>query len=1552
MPIDLTGIVNENEFFSQHYLDSLFENDIRERQNQKKLSGLASDYRRFIKDFDKAPTGKGLEIFYEWSIDLFAALGYELRRQNRPIEGIGSVEIWGAWSAVQQDGPDIVLVPFWQSLPEVDEEVIKADPLNLTQPGFHYSGDKILQKILFGETAAPRWVIVHGPSQSRLIDRNKWNQRRAIAFEWDELFGRREVATLRATEILLDRESLLGVDGQAFIDRLDENSHKHAYGVSEDLKYALRESIELLGNEAVRYLREVRREKVFEGALDAAQLSRECLRYMYRLLFLFYLEARPELGYIPDSELYNSGYGLETLRELEMIRLTTEESQNGFFYHESLKRLFSLVFNGWPEAREALGYGDSKLRIEPLKCHLFDPARTPLLETVKFRNSVLQQIVRLMSLTRVTGRRSRGRISYRQLGINQLGAVYEALLSFQGFFADEELYEVTKPSGAVNDRARNGDDDDSENEGEEPVAEGAENDDPLANAWFVPKGDIRQYRPEEIVCVDGRPKTYPKGSFIYRLAGRDRQKSASYYTPEILTKTLVKYALKEALEGKNADDILSFTVCEPAMGSAAFLNEAVNQLADAYLERKQAETGKRVPPEAWEGEKQRVRMYLADNNVFGVDLNPTAVELAEVSLWLNSIFEGAFVPWFGLQLHCGNSLIGARRDAGFVGSFKRVAAAESPSAGDIWHFLLADAGMVAYKDKVVGEMEKDRLKLLSDWRKRALAPLEKSEISRLQRLSGDIEKLWKEHESLLRKAREKTRDQLSVWPEPPAMTTPRSTAEKDRILERELFSKDLRNSSPYRRLKAVMDYWCALWFWPIAEAELIPERDEWWMQLELIIRGDVYDTNAARYQPALFSDTLSAEEVHELQDAMGYVDLEALEKKFPALRIVRDLSERYHFFHWDLEFADVFADRGGFDLVLGNPPWIKVAWTEGGVLSDYDPLLILRRFTAPETAQKRDELFTRHPEAYNSYLREYENAIATAAFLNAENNYPELKGSQSNLYKCFLPLSWRILNTKGVSSFLHPEGVYNDPNGGKLRRGLYPRLRYHFQFQNELKLFPIANRAKFGINIYGKKKDLVNGFTIANIFHPSTIDQCIIHSGNGSVPGIKNNKDAWDLCGHRDRIVPVNTEALTLFASLYGANDTVFIEARLPALHTVGLLEVLKKFHDYPRRLGDIKKEYESLEMWHETNAQRDGTIRRGTQFATDVNQWILSGPHFQIATPFFQTPKSICNTHRAYDQLDLIQLPEDYLPRTNYFPACISTVYSQRTPTVPWDEKKRVTEYFRLTFRRQLSQDGERTLIPIIVIRKASHINTVFSICFQDIKKMISLCTIASSLCCDFFVKSTGKGDFRDELASLLPLPEVSLSCSIRTLSLNCLTTHYSELWSEAWEEAYTRDSWTKSDPRLDNVFFAKLNPQWKRDCALRTPFERRQALVELDVLAARELKLSLDQLLDIYRIQFPVLRQYEADTWYDQKGRIVFTVNKSLSGVGLPRHGNLRQHIVGWEDVRDMESGTVSQTIMDDTLPGGPREKTIVYYAPFTRCSREEDYRTAWDEFERRGL
>jgi hypothetical protein len=173
-----------------------------------------------------------------------------------------------------------------------------------------------------------------------------------------------------------------------------------------------------------------------------------------------------------------------------------------------------------------------------------------------------------------------------------------------------------------------------------------------------------------------------------------------------------------------------------------------------------------------------------------------------------------------------------------------------------------------------------------------------------------------------------------------------------------------------------------------------------------------------------------------------------------------------------------------------------------------------------------------------------------------------------------------------------------------------------------------------------------------------------------------------------------------------------------------------------------------------------------------------------------------------------------------------------------------------------------------------------------------------------------------------------------------------------------------------MSQDFFQNLTRTWQRNCALRTDYARRQALVEIDVLVSQALGLTLDELLTIYRVQFPVMRQYEADTWYDQTGRIVFTPSKGLVGVGLPRKArkqDLKAGIsygirtperreqgipLGWEDVRDLPAGcAVTKTFWDDTLPGGPVQRTIEYQAPFVRPDREEDYRVAWAFFERGG-
>jgi hypothetical protein len=175
----------------------------------------------------------------------------------------------------------------------------------------------------------------------------------------------------------------------------------------------------------------------------------------------------------------------------------------------------------------------------------------------------------------------------------------------------------------------------------------------------------------------------------------------------------------------------------------------------------------------------------------------------------------------------------------------------------------------------------------------------------------------------------------------------------------------------------------------------------------------------------------------------------------------------------------------------------------------------------------------------------------------------------------------------------------------------------------------------------------------------------------------------------------------------------------------------------------------------------------------------------------------------------------------------------------------------------------------------------------------------------------------------------------------------------------------------RLPKDFFAKLTHKWQRGCALRIDYARRLALVEIDVLVAQTLKLNLEELLLIYRVQFPVMQQYERDTWYDMAGRIVFTSSKGLPGVGLPRkasHKDQKMTITYpdgtqktgpfcWDEIRRLQDdgqlpdGTVvSHTVLNDTLPTGPFQQERRYIAPFVLANREDDYRIAWKFFERR--
>jgi hypothetical protein len=1426
----LPGISNANEFYSAHYLESVLTNDIKkvlERWAEEATAQLQADpladvstpealFKALRKPWQKlreaelgitADPAERLrlqrELFFQ---PLCEALGYPYAPKLEPVLIGGEayqIPLLGEVTNAKGE-PWLWVVECFNPSDE------PADPLELTiatswacqindpSLGLVLEGEtweELISERIFAQDIPPRWVLAVSRDQLLLIDRQKWAASRLLRFELDTLLGENNPDAVLAAATLLHREHTCPTGGGTpLLDELDENSHKHAYEVSGDLKYALRRSIELLGNEAIHWRRS-KGEGVFKGKTDADQLTLECLRFMYRLLFLFYIESRPDLGYAPmGSDVYRLGYSLESLRDMDTAELGSDEDKESTYISDSLDRLFQMIWEGYPKRDDAtaqlpLAEGDDpfhdSFRLTPLKAHLFDPDRMPTLTRVRFRNVVLREVIELMSLTKEGKGKRRGRVSYSQLGINQLGAVYEALLSFRGFFAEEDLYEV-QPAPKKGKAAASDDDDfdDGDNEGDEDntKASGQAHDE-LEVGHFVTQEQLKAYKAYEIVPDPGtgKPKCYPKGSFIYRLAGRDREKSASYYTPESLTQCLVKYALKELLPGKSAADILQLKVCEPAMGSAAFLNEVVNQLAQKYLELRQQETGRSIPHEQFATELQKVKMRMADQNVFGVDLNPVAVELAEVSLWLNSIFTPdngrAFVPWFSQQLVCGNSWIGARRQIYRVSQLPTSTArsakprklwhehapeelawdAELPDDA-IFHFLLPDPGMAAYTDKVIKELEPEAIERCKRWNKAFVGEaFTEAQIAHLLRLSKLVDALWKDWATQQQQLRKRTTDPLPVWEDPTGAQegdwTPLKL--KDRIQEQEVQGRDVANTNARLRLKWAMDYWVALWFWPIHQAGSLPSRDTWLLELSMIL-GDLEQGVAPELgQGNLFAETQPKQLAADFNDRHGYVNVQRLKAEFERLRQVEAVAKRIRPLHWDLEFADLLGS-GGFDLIVGNPPWLKVEWEEKGVIGDTDPMVLLRKVSASELAKRRGEAFSVNPELRAAYLEEFEVQNGNQAFLNALANYPLLKGSQTNLFKCFLPQAWRVASGQGCQGFLHPEGVYDDPKGGALREVLYQRLRNHFQFENELILFPIGGTRRFGINVYGTSRQ-PSFIHLANVFAPKAIDSCFAHDGAGMVPGIKTEDGKWNTSGHRQRLIPVGEQSLALFAQLYDEPGTPARQARLPALHSQQLQSVLEKFAAAPKRLGDLQGEYIALEMWHETNAQKDGTIRRDTGFPTEISWLVLSGPHFYVGSPLYKTPRIVCTEKGHYDCLDLTTLPDDYLPRTNYRPDVPAAEYRARTPRVPWEEKKPVTEFYLVVSRTILSQSGERTLIPAMISLEAGHIDLGFSLTFRNTKTAISIAGFFSSIPADFFVKSTGKGHFRNEIARQMPLFEAT---------------------------------------------------------------------------------------------------------------------------------------------------------------------------------------------------
>ncbi|GGW35711.1 class I SAM-dependent DNA methyltransferase [Streptomyces griseoloalbus] len=1667
------SLVNRGDYFSAHYLAEVLPKDLKSgllaewKQREEDAAGAERPegalpvtpraglraLRRayfasrsyFTMDEERAATGDDAMTYDapEWrdrvrtlNGEVLRALGFDAKpRTLTVVRADQSHEV-----TVAHAEKDLVALDCgWSAEPDdaldPDGAGRLLDELRLDGQHTVATGSK-LASFLFACEDAPRYVLLLVGGVVVLADRAAWGEGRYLAVSLDRVLERNDTKAggeLDTVAALFGADSLRTPEqgGENPLATLVDKSTKHAVGVSSELRDGLRLSVELIANEVLDRIREggVRPEEVKELPELGRQLTRESLRYLYRVLFLLYAEARPELGILPsDYPEYQMGYGLGRLGELIAERdLVDEKSRKGFYLYESLDLLFRKVQEGYrprrthgvdAEASETVTAKTSEdmgLRFEPLHSKLFEPEAIRLIGAravldprvdgeveggerfidTRLRNETLYRVLRLLMLTRGKRRERGGFISYAQLGINQLGAVYEGLMSYSGFVAGEELYEVAKHG------------------------------DPKDGSWLVPATKADEYPDEVFVrhkdedTGEERRVRYAPGAFVYRLSGRDRQTSASYYTPESLTRVTVQLALQHRLDQDDtvteARELLEWKICEPALGSGAFLNEAINQVAAEYLRRRQDELGVAIDTEKYAVELQKAKAYIALHNSYGVDLNNTAVELAEVSLWLNTMHPGMEAPWFGLHLRRGNSLIGGRREVysaerlkkgGWLGTTperfplsEALAGAPLPE-GAVHHFLLPakEWGAVA-AEKEAKALAPAEAKALAAWRKAITKSPNTTQTKRLQGLARRAEYLWGLVVRRLEISEREISRRVDVWgAEDGWLRSPEVAVPREKV-KADLEAVD----TPYWRLKTLMDAWCALWFWPVQEAALLDGSHEAYVRAAEVasqssgwtvsatpvpgqagaparetyesedLFGDVQVVEvkakatrggsrkeqirgerrpvialaslddwldfaesllgtqdvAADSLVAQF-DTLDALERYEdeLPEWMGMERFYSLVSRYPWAAVTRDMADRQGFFHWELEFAQVFA-RGGYDLQVGNPPWVQPQWYEDQVLAERDPWFMLtEKPSAAEWRLRREETLNAQDRSRSYFLNELAVNAGIVAVLSSPAVYPLLAGTKSDLYRAFMAQVWQHLAPYGSAGLIHPDTHFGGVREGTIRAAAYQHLRVHAHFVNSANwaFEDLSRSQEFGMHVYGTSQapDFLH---LSQLRDANMLPDSLAHDGEGATPGIKNN-GSWDIRPHQERVVHVTAELLASWRALTGSTGEA---SRSPLLYPVlrselGAVHALTSHHVI---LADFNPMIS--QGYNETTAKKDGLIRWGNHSVPELSDVILQGPHFSCADPFSNEPMIPCRNQRHWNTLSPTALPEKYIPVTNYVRAADEAKYLAAQDS--WSGKP-FTEFFRLAWRKMVPFNTSRSLQAALIPPGPAHVDAVRSMALSDTRLTVLNAGFWASLPLDYVLRVTGRSNLHVSEARKMPAPDpnhpLAPALLLRTLRLNALTTHYASLWAELFDAQWAGyEDWANPHwPHLQPLA-AGLKSTWEYTTPLRTEHERRAALVEIDALVAVWLGITSDQLVAIFKTRFPQLYDYETATYFDAKGR------KVAADFNTFGHGQTKQDYI--DVLVHLEDPETTPP------PAG-------YTAPFYKADREAEMRAAHAHFQAR--
>ncbi|MBW2121253.1 MAG: N-6 DNA methylase, partial [Deltaproteobacteria bacterium] len=639
------------------------------------------------------------------------------------------------------------------------------------------------------------------------------------------------------------------------------------------------------------------------GRLNCQDYYRQLLRIIYRFIFLCVAEDR-NLLFHPDAEReskerYQRYYSTVRLRRLA-ARLQGSR-------HSDLYEGIKLVMHKLGEKG-----GCPELGLPALGSFLWSKKAIPDLETCQIANRDLLDAIRSLAFTVDSGKRLS--VDYKNLGPEELGSVYEALLELQP--------ELNTDAGIFNLRA---------------------------------------------------------------VGGSERKTTGSYYTPTSLINQLLKTALDPVVEDALGGDdpgasLLNLKVCDPACGSGHFLIAAAHRIAKklAYVR-----TGDTEPsPEA----SRKALRDVISHCIYGVDMNPMAVELCKVNLWLEALDPGKPLSFLDHRIQCGNSLIGATP-----------ALIESGIPGDAFHPIEGDdKDFVRRLKKQNTEEHGGQAYLFPGW------IAERKVV--YQSMASGLRRLDAMQETTLKALQEKE--------------------EKYKLL---------LQSEEYESTKLVADAWCASFFWKkCLEAPLAVTE-------------------------ALFRKIVSSPE----------------EVRREIIDEIKRISDEYRFFHWHLAFPEVFrlpnGERpdnpvtgwsGGFDVVLGNPPWERVKLQEKEWFAGRNDE-IARATNKATRGRLIRKLKEEDPALYKAFLNAKREAEAESHFIRNSGRYPLCGRGDINTYAVFAELKRSLIGTKGRVGCIVPTGIATDDTTKTFFQNLTDSgsLVSLYDFENRKGLFPGVHRS-------------------------------------------------------------------------------------------------------------------------------------------------------------------------------------------------------------------------------------------------------------------------------------------------------------------------------------------------------------------------------------------------------------------------------------------------------------------------------------------------------------